>query len=131
VAEHRGISSSEGKPEIRVACPPEFGGQAGHWTPEHLLVLSVEVCVMTTFLSLFEMRGGVLVSYESQTVGKASLRNWAFRFTDICVMPKIVVEDEAYISLAREAIERAADECLVSRTLNIRPMVQPTVECVT
>lgn len=130
IAEHRGVSSSEGKSEIDIACPPEFGGHAGYWTPEHLLVLSVEVCVMTTFLALFEKRGGVLISYESQTVGKASMRDWTFRFTDICVKPKIVVKGEKCVGLARESIERAAGECLISRSLKLRTVVRPTIESV-
>ena len=77
---HKGILSSKRKPSIEVACPPEFGGHTGYWTPEHLFVSSVEVCILTTFLSIFEKSGGNLISYESQAVGKASVQNWVFQF---------------------------------------------------
>ncbi|MDI6840610.1 MAG: hypothetical protein QMD71_07170 [bacterium] len=44
---HKGILSSEDKQDIEIACPPEFGGHYGCWTPEHLFVSSIEICIMT------------------------------------------------------------------------------------
>jgi organic hydroperoxide reductase OsmC/OhrA len=127
--EHRGVSYSEGKPDIEIACPPEFGGHQGYWTPEHLFVCSVEVCVMTTFLSLFEKTVGVLVSYESEAIGKAGMQDWVFRFTSLTIRPRIVVEGQGSIALAREAIDQAAEQCLISKVLKFRPVVDPVIEC--
>jgi organic hydroperoxide reductase OsmC/OhrA len=115
--------------DIETACPPEFGGHPGFWTPEHLFVSSVEVCVMSTFLSFFQKKGGHLVSYESNAVGKARVREGMFRFTDINIEPRIVVRRQEDMAAARTAIERAADECLISRALNFKPLVEPMIEC--
>ncbi len=128
--EHRGVSSSEGKPDIETACPPEFGGHQGYWTPEHLFVSSVEACVMTTFLSLFEKMGGALVSYESEATGEAGMEDWVFRFTSLSVRPRIVVKGQGSVSLAREAVNQAADQCLISKSLKLKPVVEPVIECV-
>jgi organic hydroperoxide reductase OsmC/OhrA len=43
----RGNLRSDGLPEVQIAAPPEFQGDAGTWTPEHLFVGSVNVCFMT------------------------------------------------------------------------------------
>jgi organic hydroperoxide reductase OsmC/OhrA len=48
--EKKGRLSSKGKPDIEVACPPEFGGHPDIWSPEDLFLSSVEVCTMTTFI---------------------------------------------------------------------------------
>jgi organic hydroperoxide reductase OsmC/OhrA len=115
--------------DIEIACPPEFGGHPGFWTPEHLFVSSVEVCVMTTFLSLFQNEERPLVSYESRAVGRARIKERVFRFTDISIEPRIVVEHQEDVALARTAIERAADQCLISRALDFKPTVRPVIEC--
>ena len=44
----KGVLTSEGKPDLEVATPSEFGGPEGSWTPEDLLVASVNSCIMTT-----------------------------------------------------------------------------------
>lgn len=49
--ERRGDLSSEGKPGLEIAAPPEFKGHPGLWTPEDLFVAAVEICTMTTFLA--------------------------------------------------------------------------------
>ena len=48
--EKKGILKSEEKPDIDVACPPEFGGHPNIWSPEDLFVGATEVCLMTTFI---------------------------------------------------------------------------------
>ena len=55
--EHKGVISSPDKPDVEVACPPEFGGHEGYWSAEDLFVAAVNTCIMTTFLSLAEKRG--------------------------------------------------------------------------
>jgi len=126
--EHKGTLSSEEKHSIEIACPPEFGGHPGCWTPEHLFVSSVEVCILTTFISIFEKSGGKLISYESHAVGKASMQNWIFRFSDIEIIPTIVVETEDDVRKAEEAIGRAATECLITKSLKFKPKVLPKVQ---
>jgi len=61
--------SSEGKPPLWVSSPPEFKGEAGHWTPEDFFVASIEVCLMLTFAGLSEKRGLKFASYESSAEG--------------------------------------------------------------
>ena len=48
--EKKGILSCDGKLDINVACPPEFGGHPRIWSPEDIFLASVEICTMTTFL---------------------------------------------------------------------------------
>jgi hypothetical protein len=51
----RGKVRSPGLPDLQIAAPPEFQGDEGTWTPEHLFVGSVNICFMTTFLAIAEL----------------------------------------------------------------------------
>ena len=53
----RGLITSAGKPDVMVGSPPEFKGEAGVWSPEELLVSSVNTCLMLTYLTLAQARG--------------------------------------------------------------------------
>jgi organic hydroperoxide reductase OsmC/OhrA len=39
-------------PKMVITAPPEFGGPAGNWSPETLLVASVASCFLLTYRAL-------------------------------------------------------------------------------
>jgi len=45
-----------GKSGDRRGQPPEFKGEPGNWSPEELLVGSLNTCIMLTFLTLAQAR---------------------------------------------------------------------------
>jgi len=120
--EHRGTMSAAGKADVEVACPPEFGGEGGFWSPEDLFVSSINVCVMTTFVSLAERQKVELVSYESEADALATIVGGELRFVTVTVRPRIYVRDERSQEEARQALERARSLCMV--TLSVRPEVR-------
>ena len=124
---HKGVLSSAGFQEIEIACPPEWGGHKGFWTPEHLLVAAVEVCIMTTFLSIAERRKIKFSSYSSKAAGNAQIVNKQFRFSSISIFPKIVLPRGNSVSEARDAIEKAHKTCMVSNSLSTQVFVYPEI----
>src|ERR1700693_4633924 len=45
-----GLTKSESAPNaVHFTAPPQFGGMAGRWTPEDLLLSAVASCFTTTF----------------------------------------------------------------------------------
>ena len=44
-----GLTSTVNVPALCVAHPLEFDGPGDRWTPEHLLLASVEACLLLTF----------------------------------------------------------------------------------
>ena len=51
----RGIVEAESIPRtINFAAPPEFGGEPGLWTPEHILLAAVSTCFVATLRSVAE-----------------------------------------------------------------------------
>jgi len=123
----RGVLSADDRTTINVACPPEFGGEPGLWTAEHLFVAATEICIMTTFIWLLEKAGGRLISYESEAVGTAQMVNGDFRLNEIEIRPVIITE-EIFLSKAKDAMEKAHRQCLISKALNLKVRVNSIIK---
>ncbi|MCP9439764.1 MAG: OsmC family protein [Nitrospira sp.] len=125
--QRKGIISCAGKPDIEVATPPEFKGHANIWSPEDLFVASVNICLMTTFLAFAERAGLAFTSYESEAEGRLELVEGKFQFTTITLKPMITVQSAADVGTAKELIEKAEANCLVSNSIKTRVVVDPRI----
>ena len=113
----RGLLSAVEKPNIVVGSPPEFKGEPDVWTPEELLVGSVNTCIMLTFLSLAQARGLTPAAYESEAEGLLENVEGKYRLTEVAVRPNITVKGEVELERAREIMERAEGECFISNSV--------------
>src|SRR5438105_2613326 len=86
--------SSDGKPSLWVSSPPEFKGEAGHWTPEDFFVAAIEVCLMLTFVGLAEKRGLSFDFYESSAEGLLEWEEQSYGFPRVVVSPIITLYDQ-------------------------------------
>lgn len=112
-----GVLSSEGKPLIQVSSPPEFKGLAGNWTPEDLLVGTVEMCQMLTFLALAQKEQLPLVSYKSSARGTLEFVDGAYRFTHIVITPTVVIEEPATETGTQALLREAHKRCLIVNSI--------------
>ena len=113
-----GIVESESIPRtINFAAPPEFGGEPGLWTPEHLLLASLSTCFVSTFRAVAEASrlesGGMEVAVE----GKIEKLEGGFRFTNIVLKSLLSIHDEKDRERAGRLLEKAERICLISRSL--------------
>lgn len=120
-----GMLHSPGKPEFRVASPPEFKGEEGVWTPEDLFVAAVETCTMTTFLAFAFNKKLPVQSYESSAEGKLEFVDGGYRFTGVIVKPVITLNSEDAIELARQIMHAAHEKCLISNSIHASVDVDP------
>jgi organic hydroperoxide reductase OsmC/OhrA len=124
----KGLLSSAGKRPVNIACPPEFGGPDGYWSPEDLLVASVEACIMTTFLDLLARKRISLHSYTSYAEGVAGLEAGEFRFLKVTVRVDVGVFRDEDTEPALSCVSAAADQCMVSRSLGCPVELMHTVQ---
>ena len=83
------FSPGDGKDNIKVAVPPEFGGHEGFVSPEDMFVGSMNACFMTTFLVFAKKSGIDLVSYKSSAIGYLEKVDGKNIFTKIVLKPQI------------------------------------------
>jgi peroxiredoxin-like protein len=121
-------SSGDGLPSLEVASPPEFGGPAGVWSPEHLFVASVSACLMTTFRAIAERSGVDVVDYEDHASGDLVRGDDGFYVIEtITLRPRVCVGDERQIEKAGRLILKAEGACLIGRSIQSQVKLQPTV----
>lgn len=120
-----GKASVPGFPALEISAPPEFSGEAGKWTPEHLLVASVASCLMTTFLAIASLSRLEVVGYRSKAVARLEkVPGEGYRFTEITLLPQITVGSPG-LEKAEKALRQAEKHCFVSNSLRATVQVEP------
>jgi len=125
--QRKGVISSQGKPDVQVATPPEFKGHEGIWSPEDLFVASVNICVMSTFLAVAERAGLSFLRYESVAEGRLELVDGKFQFTTIVLKPQISLKPGEDAGKAKELITKAETNCLISNSIKTRVLVEALI----
>jgi len=126
--EKQGLLFSNGKPDIKIATPPEFRGHSGIWTPEDLFVASVNSCIMTTFLYYAEKQGLEFVSYKSQAEGVLEWKEGRLIFSEIKVKPLVFVKRNSDIQKVKEIVELSEKSCLISNSIKCEVKVLPEMK---
>ena len=124
----RGIVEAESIPRtINFAAPPEFEGEPGLWTPEHLLLASVSTCFVATLRSVAEASKLELDGIEVPVEGVIEKAEGGFKFTRVVIRPAVTIEREEDHERVGRLLEKAARLCLVSRSLNCAMVLEPKI----
>ena len=123
-----GRVTDEGLPPLVVTPPPEFSGEAGQWTPEHLLVAATASCMMATFLAVAEASQLEVAYYRSKAFARLEkVPGEGYRFTEITLVPEIGLAGEE-IEKAQKVLAKAEKNCFVSKSLRATVRVEPRFE---
>ena len=126
--EKEGVLTSEGKTDLEVATPSEFGGPQGIWAPEDLLVAAVNSCIMTTFLYFVDKFSVDFLSYNSEVEGEVHFQEGKLVFSSITVRPVISVKGTSAREDALQAIRKSEKYCLISCSLKLKVEVVPEIK---
>ena len=123
-----GKVSGKAVPAIPVGAPPEFKGSAGNWSPEQLLVASVNTCLMLTFLTIAENSKLSIKSYSSTAKGKLEKVDGAgFQVTEIVVKPKVLVASANELRRLPKILEKAKEGCFISNSIKSAVKLEPEI----
>lgn len=122
-----GKAAAPGKADLAVGSPPEFRGQEDVWSPEHLLVASLNTCLMLTFFALAERRGIEIASYESDAEGLLENVDGKYRITAVTVRPRVSLKSESALDAAREIMGKVEENCFISNTITSRVDLQAEI----
>lgn len=129
----KGKVSAEGiAPAIQFSTPPEFKGDPGHWTPEHLLVAAVASCYIATLYALADLSKMEFLGLDLLVEGKLGKPEGKLRFTEITLKPTLNIAQHRDRELANRLLAKAEQGCLIARSLacpvHLEPLVRPAEE---
>jgi organic hydroperoxide reductase OsmC/OhrA len=107
----------DGMPDVRTAPPAEFDGPGDAWSPEHLLLASVETCFLFTFRAVARASRVEFTACDATVEGTVDRDGPAIKFTEILLRVRLGLPPGADRDRARRAVEKAERACPVSASL--------------
>ena len=123
-----GTLSSPTLDSFKVATPPEFSkGVPNTWSPEHLYVASVNVCLMTTFAAVAENSKLEIESYSCDGTGKLEKVNCDYMINEIELKPMIKIKFEKDKERTERIIHKSENICLISNSVKTKIILSPQI----
>ena len=115
-----GVLVAEARPPIRGGAPASFDGSDAWWSPEHLLLSSLNLCLFTTLGALAAKAKLAVSDYASRAEGVLDKTAAGLAFTSITLRVELTVP-AGETERAGRLLETAKKHCIVSNSL--RPPV--------
>ena len=128
IGKNKSYVSAEAVPlALQFSSPPEFNGERGKWTPEHLLMASIASCLAATFRSMAEHSKFEFISLHVDGEGRLEKLDDGFRFTRIVLRPKVGVIRDEDRERAVKLLQKAERACLIARSLMSEVTLEPLI----
>ena len=119
--------TTPGVPALPTASPPEFDGPGDAWSPEHLLLASVQSCFLFTLRAVARASRLEFRWLHLDATGLLERRDGVTRFTDIVLRPRIEVPAGIDPEHVRHVLEKTERTCLVSASLSTPVRLEPEI----
>jgi peroxiredoxin-like protein len=125
---HGFVRAGDGIPfTLDFSVPPEFGGEGGMWTPEHLLLSAVASCFVATYRGMATKSNLDFQTIEITVEGVIEKQEGSLRFTRIILRPEALIGREEDRARASRLLEKAEQGCLIARSLSAEIEMQPKI----
>ena len=119
--------STRGVPVLALAPPEEFGGPGDAWSPEHLLVASVQACFLFTLRAVARRSALPFLGVEIEAAGTLDRSDGVIRFTEVVLRPRVTVAAGTSLDLVRQVLEKSKKACLISASLSTPVRMEPVI----
>lgn len=113
---------------IQSASPVEFDGPGDRWSPETLLVGAVADCFILTFRAVAKASRLSWISLDCDVTGTLDRVDRVTQFTGFDLTAHLVVPVGVDADVARQTLEKAERNCLISNSLKASIALTATVE---
>ena len=113
---------------IQSASPAEFDGPGDRWSPETLLVGAVADCFILTFRAIAKASRLSWTSLDCDVTGTLDRVDRVTQFTRFEMAAHLEVPAGVDAAAARQALEKAERNCLISSSLKAPVALDATVE---
>ena len=119
--------STAGVPELRTAPPVDYDGPGDAWSPEHLLLASVQACFLFTLRAIARLSKVEFLALDLDASGTVDRQDGVTRFTEIVLRPKLTVSPGTDRQRALRVLEKSEKTCLVSASLSTPIRLEPDI----
>jgi peroxiredoxin-like protein len=119
--------SAQGLPYLSTAPPADFDGPGDAWSPEHLLLASVEACFLFTLRAVARAAKIEIGRVDVEISGTVDRLDGTTRFTEIVLRPTVEVGAGTDRDRAQRLLEKTEKACLVSSSLSTAVRLEPTI----
>jgi uncharacterized OsmC-like protein len=120
--------SAAGVPEIRTAPPADYDGPGDAWSPEHLLLASVQACFLFTLRAIARLSKVEFTNLELDATGTVDRKDGVTRFTEITLRPRLTVAPGTNRERALQILEMSKKTCLVTASLSTSFRLEPVID---
>jgi peroxiredoxin-like protein len=113
---------------LQSAPPAEFDGPGDRWSPETLLVGAVADCFILTFRAVAKASRVSWMLLDCDVTGTVDREERVTQFTHLDITAHLVIPAGEDADRARQALEKAERNCLISRSLKASIALDLTVE---
>lgn len=115
---------------ITFSAPPEFLGETGVWTPEHLFVAALVTCFVSTFSGMADLSKFSFVGLEVEAEGVLEKDASGWKFVEVKLRPMLKIGREQDRERANRLLEKAERSCLVARSITAKVTSEPEIKVV-
>jgi organic hydroperoxide reductase OsmC/OhrA len=124
-----GLAKCDSAPNvIHFSEAEEFGGLAGRWTPEQLLLSALAACFTTTFEAVARSAKFPYTDLEVEVEGTARKDKLECSFSEIVMRPRLTVQSEGELDEGMGLLRQAKSLCLIARAISIPQTADLKVE---
>ncbi|MFN0251786.1 MAG: OsmC family protein [Kofleriaceae bacterium] len=114
------------RPSLTGGPPPELHGDPRSWSPEHLLVSALGLCLFATFEAFAARENLAVFDWRDVATGELDKTSSGLAFKSFTIVVEITVAP-ADIERTREVLERAHRFCIISKALAIPVKIEPHI----
>lgn len=119
--------STNGVPELRTAAPADYDGPGDAWSPEHLLLASVQTCFLLTLRSIARLSKLEFTNLTLDASGVVNRQDGVTRFVEIVLRPRLTVASGTDHARALHILEKSEKTCLVAASLSTPVRLEPEI----
>lgn len=119
--------NAAGLPALPVAEPAQYDGPGDAWSPEHLLLASVQACFLFTLRAVARLSKVEFTELELDAAGVVDRQDGVTRFTEIVLRPRLTIPAGVDRTRAQALLEKAKKACLVSASLSTPIRLEPEI----
>ena len=115
------------RPPLLGGNPPEFDGSAEWWSPEHLLLASLQICYRGTVNALLPKSGIKPKAYKTRAEAKLEKTADGIVFTQVKLFATATVP-AADVEKMKELLTKAKKYCIIANQMKTEPLLELDVK---